>query len=216
MSDLEDWQEEAYWRFSLGLYSRPGVAPACLTLQDDWGVDVNVLLIALWAVSLHGRAIEPDELARADARVRAWRTEIIQPLRTVRRRMKTGPAPAPGGGTEPLREQLKGIELRAEHVEQKVLAIWALQLQGDNASDGPSTEDYAVTVERVVALYRPADQTPEHGKTTRERPHRGSTQAADTSPMHVPQTPYAGDLRTYARTLAESTVRYLGTASGAA
>ena len=38
--------DNPFWQFSLDAYQRDGVQPACLSLQDDWGLDVNVLLYA--------------------------------------------------------------------------------------------------------------------------------------------------------------------------
>ncbi|MDV2859061.1 MULTISPECIES: TIGR02444 family protein [Oceanimonas] len=35
------------WKFSEQHYSRPGVAAACLELQDDYGANVNLLLLLL-------------------------------------------------------------------------------------------------------------------------------------------------------------------------
>ena len=32
-----------FWRFSVKFYGEPGVAQACIDLQDQVGVDVNVL-----------------------------------------------------------------------------------------------------------------------------------------------------------------------------
>ena len=37
-----------FWDFSVTLYGRPGVAPACLELQERRGLDVNVLMFCLW------------------------------------------------------------------------------------------------------------------------------------------------------------------------
>jgi uncharacterized protein (TIGR02444 family) len=39
--------DDPFWRFSLDLYGRPGVAPACLALQDEAGADVNLVLYLL-------------------------------------------------------------------------------------------------------------------------------------------------------------------------
>ena len=44
----------SFWDFSVGTYRRPGVADACLSLQDRYGLDVNVLLLLL-LVRLHAR-----------------------------------------------------------------------------------------------------------------------------------------------------------------
>lgn len=39
---------ELFWQHSLAVYSKPGVAQACLTLQDDYQVNVNLLLFYHW------------------------------------------------------------------------------------------------------------------------------------------------------------------------
>jgi uncharacterized protein (TIGR02444 family) len=41
-------ENEAFWRFSLAFYERPGVADALIALQDREGFDVNLVLFALW------------------------------------------------------------------------------------------------------------------------------------------------------------------------
>ncbi|MCG8546534.1 MAG: TIGR02444 family protein, partial [Alphaproteobacteria bacterium] len=40
---MSDPPGNAFWNFSLRAYARPGVADACIRLQDRYGVDVNVL-----------------------------------------------------------------------------------------------------------------------------------------------------------------------------
>ena len=47
--------EEALWRFSLAFYARPGVAEALIALQDRAGLDVNLMLFALW-LGVSGRS----------------------------------------------------------------------------------------------------------------------------------------------------------------
>src|SRR5262249_40267230 len=47
-----DLQTLNFWNFSLKVYGRPGVAAACIALQDGLGLDVNLLLYCCW----HGRA----------------------------------------------------------------------------------------------------------------------------------------------------------------
>ena len=41
-----------FWQFSLAFYRQPGVADACIRLQEEAGVDVNLLLFLLWQASL--------------------------------------------------------------------------------------------------------------------------------------------------------------------
>lgn len=110
----------AFWQFSLAFYARPGVAGACLELQDTAGVDVNVLFYLLY-IATQGREVGRDDVARIDALVAAWRELAVQPLRTLRRKLKTGIAPFPLAESEPLRTAVKRIELDAEHIEQDML-----------------------------------------------------------------------------------------------
>ena len=76
------------WTFALDLYRRRDVARALITLQDRDGLDVNLMLFALWhGMSGRGR-LDSDALIAADCTVRELRTEIIEPLRALRRRSR--------------------------------------------------------------------------------------------------------------------------------
>lgn len=116
--------DNALWRFVLPFYSRDGVAPACLTLQERLGVDVNILLFTIFAQVERGILLERSDLEAIDALVRDWRSDVIQPLRRIRSRMKSGPSPAPSPITEPLRNRIKAAELEAEKIEITMLADW--------------------------------------------------------------------------------------------
>ncbi len=110
-----------FWDFSTRVYAQPGVAAACLRLQDRHGVDVNMLLFALWAAA-RGVVLDPTTLVRAQAVVTDWQTEVVQPLRAVRRELKNEPRGAPPALVTQVRERVKAAELDAEHVEQLMLA----------------------------------------------------------------------------------------------
>lgn len=86
-----------------------------MLLQDRFGLDVNLLLFAA-RVGVAGQ-LTTDTLAAASERVAQWHSEIVRPLRGVRRRLKSGPQPAPSPATTELREQLKALEIRAELIE---------------------------------------------------------------------------------------------------
>ena len=110
-------RDSAFWRFSLGFYAIPDVAPACLVLQDEAGVDVNLLLFLLFLAE-QGRAIARDDVARLDTAIAPWRAEVVEPLRAVRRRLKTGVGDVPPAASDPFRNMVKKIELEAERLEQ--------------------------------------------------------------------------------------------------
>jgi uncharacterized protein (TIGR02444 family) len=109
-----------FWNFSLQLFAKPGVAPACVALQDGMGLDVNLLLYCCW----HGRAcrkLDEEDIRRAIASVEGWHRDVVQPLRAVRRRLKTGVPPITAGECEALRRKVNDLELESEHIAQVAL-----------------------------------------------------------------------------------------------
>ncbi|HKF64470.1 MAG TPA: TIGR02444 family protein [Dongiaceae bacterium] len=109
-----------FWSFSLQLYGKPGVAEACIALQDGLGLDVNLLLFCCW----HGRALRKlDEagLRQAIATVEAWQSEVVKPLRAVRRRLKAGVAPITARECQALRHKVNDLELESERIAQSAL-----------------------------------------------------------------------------------------------
>ncbi|QFU03320.1 hypothetical protein FIU83_16940 [Halomonas sp. THAF5a] len=94
------------WEFALALYGRDGVEAACLTLQDEAGVDVCELLWHCWLYR-HGLACEapPDG-------VRHWQRDVTAPLRRLRRALKA--EARTDEGVAELRATLQRAELQAE------------------------------------------------------------------------------------------------------
>jgi uncharacterized protein (TIGR02444 family) len=112
---------EPFWEFSLAFYALPEVAAALVALQDRAGLDVNLILYALWhGLSGRGRLAAAD-MAAAERAVRPLRVEIIGPLRALRRRLKPDPDPA----VQRLRDEVKRLELAAERIAQARLAALA-------------------------------------------------------------------------------------------
>jgi uncharacterized protein (TIGR02444 family) len=109
-----------FWRFSLRLYRSPGVAEACITLQEESGADVNLLLFLLW----HGvqqRRLSAPEVARLDQKVAAWRERAIIPLRAIRRALKSPQGLVEAGTAEAFRTRIKAVELEAERLQQETM-----------------------------------------------------------------------------------------------
>jgi len=109
---------EGFWRFSLAFYARPGVAEALLGLQDRAGLDVNLILFALWRGAVHGHRLEMAELQAAEAAVAPLRREIVEPVRDLRRRLKT----QTDGDIQRLRRRVAVLEVAAERAAQARLA----------------------------------------------------------------------------------------------
>ncbi len=107
---------EDFWRFALGFYARPGVAPACLELQDRHGKDVLIALFACW-VGISGRGrLDTAALTAAEATALPWRTEVVEKLRRTRHVLKGI------SGAENLYSRMKKIELDAEKIAMERLA----------------------------------------------------------------------------------------------
>lgn len=103
--------------FALAVYRNEEVPPACLNLQDRHGIDVNLLLFASYVGASAGASLSIDDAAKAHELVAQWHREVVVPLRVVRRRLKTGPAPAPDDSTAALRKKVAAAELEAEIIE---------------------------------------------------------------------------------------------------
>jgi uncharacterized protein (TIGR02444 family) len=117
----------ALWQFSLAFYAAPGVADALIALQDRDGLDVNLILFVLWlGLSGHGR-LDRKALTAADRAVCNIRDETVEPLRALRRKLKSNPDPE----IQHLREGVKALELAAERVVQSRLV--RLARPGGNA-----------------------------------------------------------------------------------
>jgi uncharacterized protein (TIGR02444 family) len=117
-----DFPDHPFWDFSLALYAKPGVAESCLRLQDGLGLDVNLLLYACWTAAKGAGRPSPDGWRRLVDETAAWRAQVVEPLRRVRRFLK-GAEESPWSAG--LRDRVKALELDAEHAGQLSIATLA-------------------------------------------------------------------------------------------
>jgi uncharacterized protein (TIGR02444 family) len=117
--ELDD-ADDAFWQFSLAFYARPGIASACLALQDAHGRDVNLALYCCWLGASGRGRLDTAGLAKAEAAIAPWRSEVIEKLRGARRAIK-----AAGAAHASLYAALKAVELQSEHAAQHRLAALA-------------------------------------------------------------------------------------------
>ena len=106
--------DEALWRFSAAFYARPGVSEALVALQDRAGWDVNLMLYALWLGVCQGGRLTKEGLAIAEQVAQPIRTDIVEPLRALRRKLRADPA----ADVQSLRDGIKKLELDAEKAIQ--------------------------------------------------------------------------------------------------
>ena len=119
---------EALWRFSLAFYSRPSVAEALIALQDRAGLDVNVILFAIWSGAARGHRLEAAELRRAEAAIAPLQREVVEPMRDLRRRLRR----ESDGDMQALRRRISVLELAAERAAEARLAAAATAPAGEN------------------------------------------------------------------------------------
>src|SRR5262245_26778438 len=113
-------RKSPFWRFSVKFYAVPGVAPACIELQDRAKVDVNVLFFLLWNAT-EKRALSAVDVAEVERSIGAWRDMTVVPIRNVRRALKSPPPVMAADTAEGFRTRIKAVELEAERLQQEAL-----------------------------------------------------------------------------------------------
>lgn len=137
-------EAQTLWDWSCERYARPGVAEACLALQDRHGAAVTLLLLGCWLAD-GGRRLASEGAAAARDYSTGWQAGVVQPLRQVRRHL----APA-GGAAARLRLAVKEQELAAERIELEELQRLMAGCPVD--SDGKP----ALAMANLAALMPPA------------------------------------------------------------
>ncbi|MFI4928133.1 MAG: TIGR02444 family protein [Burkholderiales bacterium] len=115
---------DAAWNAITSLYADPAVARDLLRRQDEEGLDVTLHLFALWA-GTQGVPLDAGDLADSDAEVAAWRAQVVQPLRALRRAIKAMGKNTPAShDIEAVRTLVQAAELAAERVQVGMLCTW--------------------------------------------------------------------------------------------
>jgi uncharacterized protein (TIGR02444 family) len=116
-----------FWNFSLAVYGASAVQDECLNLQDQFGLDVNLVLLCAFLGAGHGAALTSGDIASARQVVDQWNEDIVKPLRAARRNLKTIELPDAHAAQAAmqLRVQVKAAELESERIEQMMLEQWA-------------------------------------------------------------------------------------------
>lgn len=122
-------EDFSLWKYALATYQRPGVAEACLALQDRHDADVNLLLAAGWLAGRGGLWCQ-EQVGELVYLCSDWRERCLLPLRSVRRylRERMGEEHGAIGG---LYGKAKLLELEAERyqlrlIEERIIDIPAV------------------------------------------------------------------------------------------
>ena len=134
--------ENPLWTFSLVVYAEQGVQEECLALQERFALDVNLLLLCAYA-GVQGVMLSDIDVAAAAEAVAGWHAQVVRPLRQARRALK----PVVRDDAAALRAQVKGVELKAEQIEQAMLWSWWQERRA-----GASADPHAALSENVRRL----------------------------------------------------------------
>ena len=134
-------RRDPLWEFALALYGRDGVEEACLTLQDEAGLDVCELLWHCWLYR-HGLTSEADPDT-----VRHWQRDVTAPLRRLRRALKA--EARQDTGVAELRQTLKQAELQAEREALSRLQRQALKGCGIRPLATPLPDPLGLLADRL-------------------------------------------------------------------
>ena len=94
--------------------------------QDAHGLDIVLHLFQEYSALRLGRSLTPDEVASAESQIAGWRSEVILPLRRLRRGLEDPPSFATGQpeSAQALRALIGRAELEAEQAELYALCDW--------------------------------------------------------------------------------------------
>lgn len=116
--------DDDLWQFMLAIYARPGVASACLDIQQQCGSDIVLLLTWLYHENAGQQSLGAMEIGALARLVDEWRSRAVLPLRHLRVDLRTGGADMPDEARETLRARIKALELGAERVQVSMIAAW--------------------------------------------------------------------------------------------
>jgi uncharacterized protein (TIGR02444 family) len=149
-------RKSPFWRFSVSFYAVPGVAAACIELQDQAKVDVNILFFLLWNAT-QNRALNAADIAEVERMIGPWRDMAVIPIRDVRRALKSPPPVMAAEAAEDLRTRIKAVELEAERLQQEALYDLAQsgRLGRPAASPAEAARDSVSSYQGVIGPFPP-------------------------------------------------------------
>ncbi|WP_018875027.1 DUF2390 domain-containing protein [Thioalkalivibrio sp. ALJ1] len=99
-----------FWQYANRVWNHPAARDRLLHWQDTFGVDVMLLLYALWFPAL----LAPGHWHQLQAEARTWQDSRTQRIRALRRRLRTPERTS-------LYRAVLDLELRCEHLEGQLL-----------------------------------------------------------------------------------------------
>lgn len=121
---------ESFWDYSCRVYRQQLVSRTCLALQNEHDLDVNLLLFAVWHARTRG-PLDAETLGAAKRYSVAYSGAVVRSLRKARTWLKEKTQGMDDitmlerEGMLDLRDQVKALELHAEHFQQDRLEAFS-------------------------------------------------------------------------------------------
>ncbi|MGY8815800.1 MAG: TIGR02444 family protein, partial [Gammaproteobacteria bacterium] len=112
-----------FWNYSIKVYAQEGVPNACLTLQDKFALDVNLILFCSWYGISIGN-LDKELFCRCHEYCYTWSNRTVKPLRNIRTWLKDQGCKEISSNINDCmryRDKIKSIELEAEKMQQLTL-----------------------------------------------------------------------------------------------
>lgn len=145
---------ERFWDFSVRTYRTDGVPDACLSLQDDYGADVNMLLYCCW-IGVRSGSFDTELFASASEFSSHWAERVVAPLRSARTWMKQSGCTAvdvPTDACMTLRDEIKSVEFASEKLQQEVLESLAANSQARSAGHDQVLQEVTANLELYASF----------------------------------------------------------------
>jgi uncharacterized protein (TIGR02444 family) len=137
------------WDFVLNYYGRKGVSEALIGLQDQHGIDVNMLLFLMW-MAAQGKCVAAEDVEFVSTTSHAWQRAVVVPIRGVRRLLKENPPLVPAEAAAAFRKKVQAIELEGEQLQLNAMAALVERLKPAQASPEEAARRNVKTFEGVA------------------------------------------------------------------
>ncbi len=108
-----------FWNYSRQIWALPAIEDSCIRLQNEHGLNVNLLLFCCWTGEQQ-ICLTDDHIQCLLEAAESWET-VIKPLRESRIMMKQNLIAMPADIVEQTLMNISDMELNAEHMEQMSL-----------------------------------------------------------------------------------------------
>jgi len=133
-----DFPNSELWNYSTQTWTLPEVELTCLEMQNDYDININILLYCCW-VGDKSLLLNDDDMQTLLDTVQPWQI-IIKPLRDSRKMMQQQLIAMPANMVDQTVANISEMELNAEHMTQLAMEKVLKQESISSASDQSNIE----------------------------------------------------------------------------